>query len=119
MGDDVIIIIEDDKNIAKCIAKATEQETAIFSNAIDAMKAIEDGLWPRMIFLDVLLNGPDGFTFLNELLSYPDTAAIPVILLSSEDLDCRDVFMYGVTESLNKDTMTPAEIKEYVRKFAR
>ena len=31
------------------------------------------------IFLDILLPGADGFTFLNELTSYPDTAKIPII----------------------------------------
>lgn len=115
----MIIIVENDKNLAECIAKATEKETEIFSNAIDAMKAIEGGLWPQMIFLDELLDGPDGFSLLNELLSWEDTAAIPVVLLCSRDLDCRDVFMYGVMGSLNKETMTPEEIREYAREFAR
>lgn len=111
----MIFIIDDDKIMANCIARAVGGETRIFSNAIEAINLISDGEIPRLIFLDILLDGPDGFTFLNELVSYSDTQKIPIVIVSSLDFAERDLSDYGVVGILNKDTMTPEEIRTYVR----
>ena len=81
------------------------------------MNNLDDAL-PDLIFLDILLSGPDGFTFLNELISYHDTAKIPVVIISSLDLKDRDLSVYGVVGVLNKDTMRPEEILNYAQRFA-
>ncbi len=109
----MIFVVDDDPVMAKCIADVAGKETKIFGDAIEAMNALEDGL-PDLIFLDILLTGPDGFTFLNELISYSDTAKIPVVVVSSLDFGGKDLSVYGVVGVLSKDTMTPAEIKGYV-----
>lgn len=85
-------------------------EVKIFPDAISAISALENPL-PDLILLDVLLSGPDGFAFLNELSSYQDTAKIPVILITSLDLTGRDLEHYGVVKILNKGTMTPQTIQ--------
>jgi CheY-like chemotaxis protein len=82
------------------------------------MSAIDEEL-PKLIFLDILLDGPDGFTFLNELASYSDTAKIPIIIVSSIDISGKDLSSYGVVKIVNKEKMTPAEIKSYVNEFAK
>lgn len=111
----MIFIIDDDYLMAECIARAcVGKETKIFSNAIEAMQALADDL-PELIFLDILLDGPDGFTFLNEIISYSDTAKIPIVIVSSLDFSNRDLSDYGVIGILNKDTMTPKEIASYVK----
>lgn len=112
----MIFVVDDDPVMAKCIADAAGKETKIFGDAIEAMNALEDGL-PDLIFLDILLTGPDGFTFLNELISYSDTAKIPVVVVSSLDFGGKDLSVYGVVGVLSKDTMTPAEIKGYVDEY--
>lgn len=110
-----IFIIEDEPLMAECLARALDQVTSSapeilrFSNAIEAMSALAQGL-PDLIMLDVLLDGPDGFTFLNELMSYTDTARIPVIIVTSLDLGPEPLADYGVVAVLQKDTMTPATI---------
>lgn len=86
----------------------------IFNDAISAMDAI-NGELPDLILLDVLLSGPNGFTLLNELASYSDTADIPIIIISSLDLCQRDLEIYGVVNVLNKSTMTPHAIQEAIR----
>lgn len=111
----MIFIIDDDRVMAECIKRAIKVPARIFSNAIEAMNAISEGLVPELIFLDILLDGPDGFTFLNELVSYPDTKNIPIVIVSSLDFSERDLSSYGVVGILNKDTMTPEEIRNYVR----
>ena len=63
-----------------------------------------------------MLDGPDGFTFLNELASYGDTAKIPIVIVSSLDLKNRDLTEYGVIGIIHKDTMLPEDIKQYVNR---
>ena len=116
----MIFVIDDDEIMAECIARACgDFGIQTFSNAIEAMKAIASGVMPDLIFLDILLTGPDGFTFLNELISYDDTAKIPVVVVSSLDFGGRDLSVYGVVGTLVKDKMLPREVKSYAEKYAR
>ena len=110
----MVFVIDDDRIMANCIARAVDGPVKIFSNAIEAMDLISEGEIPKLIFLDILLDGPDGFTFLNELVSYSDTQKIPVVVVSSLDFSGQDLSSYGVVGFLNKDTMTPEEIRSYV-----
>ena len=113
----MIFILEDDHMMAECIARSCGKvPTKIFPDGIAAMNALNDEI-PDLIFLDVLLSGPDGFTFLNELVSYSDTANIPVVIISSLNLENKDLSDYGVVGILNKDKMLPQEIKKYVERF--
>ena len=113
----MIYIIEDDEMMADCIASYCKSETKIFHNAIDAIQDLDNGL-PDLIFLDVLLSGPDGFTFLNELASYPDTLSIPVVIITSLNMSNLDLSNYNVVGILNKDTMVPKEVKDYVKRYS-
>lgn len=100
--------------MAECLARAVrlaldEVNLVLFRDGVSAMSALDDAL-PDLIILDVLLSGPDGFTFLNELISYYDTAQIPVIIVSSLDLAEFDLKHYGVVDFLHKEWMTPKTI---------
>ncbi len=117
-----IYIIDDDELFADCIKSAIKkQDKSIaiktFGNALDAMNSLDD--LPDLIFLDILLPGPDGFTFLNELASYPDTAKIPVVLVTSLTLPEADLSIYNIQGILNKEKMKPTEVIEYVKRFSR
>lgn len=116
----MIFVIDDDEIMAECIARACGNgvKTRIFSNVIAAMNTIAVGKIPKLIFLDVMLTGPDGFTFLNEMISYPDTAKIPIVIVTSLRLAQKDFSTYGVVGVLEKDTMLPQEIKAYVEQYA-
>ena len=99
----MIFVIDDDEIMAECVGRAVGVENRIFADAFSAMAAISDGEMPGMIFLDILLDGPNGFTFLNELVSYNDTARIPVVIMSS--LDFKDIDLSGynkTTGTINK-----------------
>lgn len=101
--------------MAECLARACWGMTCqIFHDAISAMTVMSEEELPDLILLDVLLNGPDGFTLLNELISYPDTAAIPIVLVTSLSLSSADLAHYGVRAVLAKETMTPASIHQVV-----
>ena len=122
-----IFIIEDDPDFAEIYQKHLKRNfpeipLQIFYNAIEANAAFselrEDEL-PSLIILDVLLTGPDGFTLLNELLSYPETSQIPVLLISSLNLGQMSLQAYNVRAILNKETFTPADFVDQVQKILK
>ena len=115
----MIFIIDDDEIMAECIARNCEWEIRIFSNTYEALDEISDGNLPNLIFLDVLLDGVDGFTLLNELVSYDDTALIPIIIVSSLDLGDKNLKDYGVVGVLDKSKMMPRDVKEYARRYGK
>lgn len=114
----MIYIIEDDPVFSKCLERYCKpKKTKTFSNAIEAINHI-DKEFPDLIFLDILLTGPDGFTFLNEIVSYQDTKKIPIVVISSLDLEDKDLSAYGVVGILNKDTLIPKEVRNYAIRYS-
>ena len=83
------------------------------------MRQIFSLTMPDLVFLDILLDGPDGFTFLNEMVSYVDTARVPVVIVTSLDLKGRDLAEYGVVGVLQKDGMIPREVRAYAEKYSQ
>lgn len=114
----MIYVIEDDEIFANIIAGYIKKnyEVKIFHDALSAINAISED-HPNLIFLDILLTGPDGFTFLNELVSYEDTAKIPIVIISSLEIK-EDLSDYGVVKILNKDVVMPQDIREAARQYA-
>lgn len=112
-----IFIIEDDPDFAEIYQKHLtryfpEIPQQVFYNVIEANAAfseLSEEELPSLIILDILLTGPDGFTLLNELLSYPETSQIPVLLISSLNLGQMSLHAYNVRAILNKETFTPAD----------
>lgn len=109
-------ILEDDPIFARLFSKSLrrafpDSTVNIFENAIDAINALPDGCTPpSVIILDVLLTGPDGFTFLNEIASYSDLSKIPIIIVSSLNFPMQTLESYNVKKILNKATMTPQDL---------
>ena len=118
-----IFIIEDDPDFAEIYQKHLKRNfpeipLQIFYNAIEANAAfseLSEEELPSLIILDVLLTGPDGFTLLNDLLSYPETSQIPVLLISSLNLGQMSLHAYNVRAILNKETFTPADFVNQVQ----
>lgn len=118
-----IFIIEDDPDFAEIYQKHLKRNfpeipLQIFYNAIEANAAfseLREEELPSLIILDVLLTGPDGFTLLNELLSYPETSQIPVLLISSLNLGQMSLQAYNVRAILNKETFTPVDFVAKVK----
>ena len=115
----MILVIDDDEIMAECVARAAKKiaPVKIASDAIFAMEMIGQGEMPELIFLDILLDGPDGFTFLNEMISYTDTAKIPIVIVSSLDFSKHDLGTYGVVGVLKKETMRPEDIRAYATRY--
>lgn len=113
----MIYVIDDDEVMAECIARNCGNDVRVYPDAISAMAAISEGEMPSLIFLDIMLDGPDGFTFLNELVSYNDTAKIPVVIVSSIDFGEKDLLPYRVVGVLDKCSMKPKDVARFVRGY--
>ena len=132
-----VFIIEDDVMMAECLELATlnglrklqssypdklatdnysTYTVSKFTNIFDATQAINQSL-PDLIILDILLSGPDGFSLLNELMTYNDTAAIPIMVVSSLDLSQQNLAHYGVVRVFQKETMTPLQLSSAVQEI--
>ena len=113
-------VIEDNEIMSELMARYLRGITEVktFNDVISAISRISDDK-PDMICLDVLLTGPDGFTFLNEIVSYEDTAKIPVVIVSSLDLKTESLKYYNVIKIIKKEEMIPDDIKDIAREILR
>ena len=113
-------VIEDNEIMSELMARYLRGITEVktFNDVISAISRISDDK-PDMIFLDVLLTGPNGFTFLNEIVSYEDTAKIPVVIVSSLDLKTESLKNYNVIKIIKKEEMIPDDIKDIAREILR
>lgn len=107
-------IVEDNRIFAECYARFLRPlGVQIFSDALSAVESFNNEI-PDALVLDILLDGPDGFTLLNEMASYPDTAAIPVIIVTSLTIPEAGLTAYNVKRILRKDFLEPLELRRAV-----
>lgn len=110
-----ILLIEDDQWLADSLLmtlRSRGHKVTQLSTAHEAMEWINKNV-PALIVADVLLGDHNTFTLFHELQSYPDTAAIPVIVCTSLDtrqLEQADMKSYGIVEVLDKATLTPERL---------
>ena len=113
----LVYIIEDDSDMSGLFSRYLKgiARTRVFHDAISAISSIDRDK-PKMILLDILLDGPDGFSFLNEVVSYKETAKIPIVLVSNLFVGSASDFEdYGVVDIINKEIMIPDDIRESVK----
>lgn len=117
----MILVIDDDEVIGRSVVRVLKKNgfaVAFSKNAIEAIAKVEEEV-PEMVFLEIMLTGPDGFTFLNEMASYIDTMDVPVVIVSERDFSGVDLGDYGVVGFLDKNKMKPSDVMNYARKYAR
>jgi CheY-like chemotaxis protein len=84
--DAAILIVDDDVASRKALAEVLNDEgytVATVSDGADGMAYLRDGHRPRVILLDLMMPGVDGWDFRAEQKRNPEFAAIPVIAISA------------------------------------
>src|SRR5437588_5570588 len=87
-SDDVrVLFVEDDASVAQMYRLKLELDGYTVDVATDGLTALERARThkPDMIFLDIRLPKLDGLGVLEALRGDPETAAIPVIILSNSN----------------------------------
>ena len=113
-----ILLIEDEPWMGELYVQllSREHDVTWLRDGYDAMEAI-DAHRPDIIVLDMMLPWVSGVQLLHELVSYEDTARIPVVLFSAalpEQLDAETLRAYGVVATLDKAAVKPAEVLQTV-----
>lgn len=101
-----ILIIEDEKDLADLLAFNLEKEGYQPVCAYDGREglAVAKAAHPDLVILDLMLPGMLGTEICRELRRNPDTAAIPVLMLTacSEEIDRVVGFEVGADDYLSK-----------------
>ncbi len=101
-----ILVVDDDKSLARSITYELKQRgfsTAVAYDGEEALDIIRNNP-PDLIILDVIMPKMDGHEVIEELKKNPDTAGIPVIVLTGVGLDQERVrnFPSGATGFFTK-----------------
>lgn len=91
MHKETILVVEDDEDILQLIAYTLESAGYEVARARDGGEGLAAArkLKPGLVVLDLMLPTMDGFEVCKELKRTPDTAAVPVIMLTArgEEVD--------------------------------
>ena len=80
-----VLIVEDDEDLSSGLRQTLEEEGYAVETAkdgIEALEALSKGDRPSVILLDLMMPRMDGWQFLSEWRSRPETPRIPIVLLS-------------------------------------
>jgi DNA-binding response OmpR family regulator len=118
-----ILIVEDDRFLRELIARKLKNEGYEVLEAIDGeegLKRIKEEK-PDLVLLDLILPGIDGFEVLAKAKEDPDTAQIPVIILSNlgQREEIERGLKLGAIDYLIKAHFTPGEIIEKIKNILR
>lgn len=105
-----VLVLEDDRLLADSLKQSLSNklkniEVTVVHEPARALDLIDEGM-PDLLLADLHLGDRNLLTLLNEMASYPDTLALPKIILSSSGRQLRigDLTSYGVRAIYDKRT---------------
>lgn len=117
-----VLLIEDEPNIIEAICFILSRDGWTVHTHSDGETANEriKALPPDLIILDVMLPGKSGFDILRDLRADPDTAALPVLMLTArgQTQDREQAQALGVTHFMVKP-FSNREVLEIVQELVR
>lgn len=122
MGQETILIIEDDSDILELVQYNLKREgyKVVTAAQGDQGLALAQKLNPTLLVLDLMLPGIDGLTILRRLRADPQTADIPIVMLSAkgEESDIIVGLELGADDYVAKP-FSPGELLARVRAVLR
>ena len=85
-----VLVVEDDPASRELVVRMLEKESIVVkeaTNGKEALDIIQGGVMPDMIILDLVMTEMDGFEFLRQIHPHPEWSKIPVVVMSSLDLN--------------------------------
>ena len=112
-----ILVVEDDPAAIRFISYALEiegYEVLTASNGLEGLKKVQEEE-PDLLVLDVMLPGLDGFQVCRRLRAEPQTAHLPILMLSAkaQEVDKTTGLKVGADEYLAKP-VDPLELVSQV-----
>lgn len=101
-----VLIVDDDLALAKSVDHGLEKKgylTAVVHNGQAALKAVRASP-PDLIILDIMMPAMDGYEVMKELKGNPQTAFIPIVVMTALDIDGARVkaLSLGASECVGK-----------------
>ncbi len=118
MDKKIVLLVDDDADIAKVLKVRIEAEGYEFLNARDGKEMLEvlRIKKPDVVLLDIMLPNMDGYSALREMRKNDNCADIPVIILSAkEKKKVGDLF---VLEKIAFFIEKPFDTKELMKKIS-
>ncbi|MDD4625351.1 MAG: response regulator [Candidatus Paceibacterota bacterium] len=118
-----ILLVEDDRFLRELMSQKIIKMGDDLTVAVDGEEGVVKAkeVKPEIILLDLMLPGIDGFGVLSQIKADPETAEIPVIILSNlgqrEDID--RALKLGATDFLVKAHFTPQEIIDKIDQYLK
>jgi len=114
-----ILFIEDEPTLQKAVGRFLEKEGYDVKIALDGESglAMINKIKPSLVLLDLILPKKDGFEVLAELKQNPETANIPVIVLTNLEGsdDVEKALSLGATTYLVKANYDLNEVVQRIR----
>lgn len=116
-----ILIIEDDPSMSKMYKRIFTLENYETEVAEDGEKGLEaaETTKPALILLDIMMPKMNGLEVLDKLKSNPQTAAIPVIILTNlgSEKDAETALSKGALQYIIKSEHEPQDILAFAKKI--
>jgi len=85
-----VLVVEDDPPSRELVVRMLQKEginVRESSNGREAIEVLQSGVKPDLIILDLIMAEMDGFDFLRQVRPHPEWSKIPVVVVSSLDLN--------------------------------
>jgi two-component system, OmpR family, response regulator len=117
-----VLLVDDEPDIRRLAELALnmvgELEVRLAASGREALKLVRDQP-PDLIVLDVMMPGMDGQSVLAELRSTPETAGIPVILLTAKaQLHEVEQYLKSGAAGVIRKPFDPLTLAEEIRRIA-
>ena len=118
-----ILLVEDDRFLRELMSQKIVKMGEDLVVAVDGEEGVKKTKEekPEIVLLDLMLPGIDGFGVLSQIKADPETADIPVIILSNlgqkEDID--RALKLGAADFLVKAHFTPQEIIDKIEQYLK
>lgn len=106
-----VLIVDDSDQVRTLLKRVLEDEghyVVVASNGVEALSAISE-MRPDLVLLDVMMPVMDGLSTLRRLRSEPDTAELPIIMVTA--LDTVDQVVRGLELGANDYLTKPIQIE--------
>ena len=118
-----VLVVEDDEETRQLIRRTLERDGWSVSEATNGLEALEQVKVnpPVVILLDLMMPEMDGFQFLEELRSRPETPTVPVVVITAKELTLEDRQRLNsdVARIIQKGLYTRDELLNQVRDMVR
>jgi len=118
-----ILVVDDDKAAADLIQAILEPEGYRVIKAFDGREGLRRAISerPSLILLDLIMPEMSGFNVAYQLRQQPETSGIPIIVLTSMDLDqeTREQMEGYVLSMLSKHTFTKGDLLREIGSLGR